>query len=43
MIPSARAMQGLLIMAEAINRAGTTEPAKIQAALKATDLKANQV
>ena len=41
--PSARAMQGLLIMAEAINRAGSTDPAKIQAALKATDLKANQV
>ncbi len=41
--PSARAMQGLLIVADAINRAGSTEPAKIQAALKATDLKANQV
>jgi branched-chain amino acid transport system substrate-binding protein len=41
--PSARALQGLLIMAEAINRAGSTDPAKIQAALKATDLKANQV
>jgi branched-chain amino acid transport system substrate-binding protein len=41
--PSARAMQGLLIMAEAINRAGSTDPAKIQAALKATDLKASQV
>src|SRR5262245_24079052 len=41
--PSARAMQGMLIMAEAINRAGSTEPAKIQAALRATDLKANQV
>src|SRR5262249_52413448 len=41
--PSARAMQGLLIMAEAINRAGSTDPAKIQAALRATDLKASQV
>ena len=41
--PSARAMQGMLIMADAINRAGATEPAKIQAALKATDLKARQV
>jgi branched-chain amino acid transport system substrate-binding protein len=41
--PSARALQGLLIMAEAINRAGATEPAKIQAALRATDLKANQL
>ena len=41
--PSARAMQGMLIVAEAINRAGSTDPAKIQAALKATDLKASQV
>ena len=41
--PSARAMQGMLIMADAINRAGATEPAKIQTALKATDLKASQV
>jgi len=41
--PSARAMQGFLTMAEAINRAGSTDPAKIQAALRATDLKANQV
>jgi branched-chain amino acid transport system substrate-binding protein len=40
---SARALQGLLVMAEAINRAGSTDPAKIQGALKATDLKANQV
>ena len=31
--------QGFLVMADAINRAGSTEPAKIQAALKATDLK----
>jgi branched-chain amino acid transport system substrate-binding protein len=41
--PSARAMQGLLILADAINRAGSTEPAKIQAALQATDLKAEQL
>jgi branched-chain amino acid transport system substrate-binding protein len=41
--PSARAMQGLLIMADAINRAGSTEPAKIQAALRATDLKASEL
>jgi branched-chain amino acid transport system substrate-binding protein len=41
--PSARAMQGMLVMADAINRAGSTEPAKIQAALKATDLKADQM
>ncbi|MGE0851076.1 MAG: ABC transporter substrate-binding protein [Hyphomicrobiaceae bacterium] len=40
---SARAMQGMLVMADAINRAGSTEPAKIQAALRATDLKASQV
>ena len=38
-----RAMQGVLVLAEAINRAGSTEPAKIQAALKATDLKPNQL
>src|SRR5215475_2409890 len=40
---SARGLQGMLILADAINRAGSTEPAKIQAALKATDLKASQV
>jgi branched-chain amino acid transport system substrate-binding protein len=40
---SARAMQGMLILADAINRAGSTEAAKIQAALRATDLKVNQV
>lgn len=40
---SGRAMQGMLTMAEAINRAGSTEPAKIQAALRATNLKASQV
>ena len=40
---SARAMQGMLILADAINRAASTEAAKIQAALRATDLKANQV
>ena len=40
---SARAMQGMLILADAINRAGSTDATKIQAALKATDLKANQV
>jgi branched-chain amino acid transport system substrate-binding protein len=38
-----RAMQGLFTLAEAINRAGSTEPARIQAALKATDLKPNQL
>src|SRR6188472_49504 len=40
---SARWMQGFLVLADAINRAGSTEPAKIQAALKATDLKADQL
>lgn len=40
---SARWMQGMLVLADAINRAGSTEPAKIQAALKATDLKPNQL
>jgi len=33
---SARWMQGFLVLADAINRAGSTDPAKIQAALKAT-------
>jgi branched-chain amino acid transport system substrate-binding protein len=40
---SARWMQGFLVLAEAINRAGSTDPAKIQAALKATDLKPAQL
>ncbi|MGN6747285.1 MAG: ABC transporter substrate-binding protein [Xanthobacteraceae bacterium] len=40
---SARWMQGFLVLADAINRAGSTEPDKIQAALKATDLKADQL
>jgi branched-chain amino acid transport system substrate-binding protein len=40
---SARAMQGMLVLADAINRAGSTDAAKIQAALRATDLKASQV
>ena len=34
---------GLLALADAINRAGSTDPAKIQAALKATDLKPEQL
>lgn len=38
-----RAMQGFLTLADAINRAGSTEPAKIQAALRATDLKPDQL
>ena len=36
-------MQGFLVLAEAINRAGSTDPEKIQAALKATDLKPDQL
>ena len=40
---SARGMQNFLVLCEAINRAGSTEPAKIQAALQATDLAANQL
>ncbi|HUN96793.1 MAG TPA: ABC transporter substrate-binding protein [Bradyrhizobium sp.] len=38
-----RQMQGFLVLADAINRAGSTDPAKIQAALKATDLKPDQL
>ncbi|NDB68123.1 MAG: branched-chain amino acid ABC transporter substrate-binding protein [Methylocystaceae bacterium] len=38
-----RAMQGFFTLIDAINRAGSTEPDKIQAALKATDLKPNQL
>jgi branched-chain amino acid transport system substrate-binding protein len=40
---SARDMQAMFVLAEAINRAGSTDPAKIQAALHATDLKPNQL
>ena len=40
---SARWMQGFLVLADAINRAGSTEPDKIQAALQATDLKPDQL
>ncbi len=39
----ARQMQGFFVLAEAIDRAGATDPAKIQAALKATDLKPEQL
>jgi branched-chain amino acid transport system substrate-binding protein len=38
-----REMQGLFVLVEAIDRAGSTDPAKIQAALKATDLKPEQL
>src|SRR5262249_15748686 len=40
---SARWMQGFLVLADAINRAGSTEPAKIQKALQETDLKSDQL
>jgi branched-chain amino acid transport system substrate-binding protein len=40
---AARGMQGFFVLMEAINRAGSTDPAKIQAALKATDLKPDQI
>lgn len=39
----ARQMQGFFVLADAIDRAGSTDPAKIQAALKATDLKPEQL
>jgi branched-chain amino acid transport system substrate-binding protein len=38
-----RQMQGFLVLVDAIDRAGSTDPAKIQAALKATDLKPDQL
>ena len=34
---------GLFVLVDAIDRAGSTDPAKIQAALKATDLKPDQL
>ena len=40
---SARWMEGFFVLADAINRAGSTAPDKIQAALRATDLKAGQL
>jgi branched-chain amino acid transport system substrate-binding protein len=40
---SARWMQGFLVLADAINRAGSTEPAAIQKALRETDLTADQL
>lgn len=38
-----RQMQAFFVLVDAIDRAGSTDPAKIQAALKATDLKPNQL
>jgi branched-chain amino acid transport system substrate-binding protein len=40
---AARQMQGFFVLCDAIDRAGSTDPAKIQAALKATDLKPEQL
>ena len=40
---SARSLQGFLVLADAINRAGSTDPAKIQAALRATNMPADQM
>jgi branched-chain amino acid transport system substrate-binding protein len=40
---SARWMQGFFVLTDAINRAGSTEPDKIQTALQATDLKPDQL
>ena len=40
---AARGMQGFFVLCDAINRAGSTDPAKIQAALKATELKPEQL
>ncbi len=40
---SARAFTGLMVMADAINRAGSTEPDKIRQALLATDMPAEQL
>jgi len=40
---SARWMQAFLVLADAINRAGSTEPAAIQKALKETNLSADQL
>jgi len=40
---SGRGLQGFLVLADALNRAGSADPAKIQAALKATDLKQEQM
>jgi branched-chain amino acid transport system substrate-binding protein len=40
---SARAFTGLIVLAEAINRAGSIDPDKIREALLATDIPADQV
>jgi branched-chain amino acid transport system substrate-binding protein len=40
---SARVLQGFLVLADAINRAGSVEPAAVRAALQQTDLKPDQL
>jgi branched-chain amino acid transport system substrate-binding protein len=40
---TARIVQGFLVLADAINRAGSTDPAAIQKALRETDLKPDQL
>jgi branched-chain amino acid transport system substrate-binding protein len=40
---AARQMQGFFVLVDAIDRAGSTEPEKIRAALQATDLKPDQL
>jgi branched-chain amino acid transport system substrate-binding protein len=40
---SARNMQSFLVLADAINRAGSTRPEAIQQALRQTDLKPDQL
>jgi branched-chain amino acid transport system substrate-binding protein len=40
---AAREMQGFFVLCDAIDRAGSTDPAKVQAALKATNLKPEQL
>lgn len=40
---SGRGLQGMFVLLDAINRAGSTEPEKIRAALAATDLKKEQM
>jgi branched-chain amino acid transport system substrate-binding protein len=40
---SGRGLQGMLVLLDALNRAGSTDPEKIRAALAATDLKKEQM
>jgi branched-chain amino acid transport system substrate-binding protein len=40
---SARGLQGFLVLVDAINRAGSTDPEKIRQALIATDMKADEM